>query len=79
MAWVQLDLFEDVVHLPWNGRSPRALTRCAKALFLRREPQKSVSDSDWLACPRCGRPTRKGVFLNRKAPPYFRRFDDGSI
>ena len=29
---------------PWEGRSPRALTRGYKALFLRREPQKSMSD-----------------------------------
>ena len=40
MAWVQLDLFEDVVALPWNGKSPRALTRAAKALFFKRERQK---------------------------------------
>ncbi len=40
MAMVQMDLFVDVASLPWYGRSPRALTRGAKALFLRREPQK---------------------------------------
>ncbi len=40
MIVLQLDLFDDVVHLPWHGRSPRSLTRCAIALFLRREPQK---------------------------------------
>jgi len=40
MAIVQLDLFEDVVTLPWYGKSPRSLTRVAEALFLRREPQK---------------------------------------
>ena len=28
---------------PWGGQSPRALTRAAKALFLRREPQKDDS------------------------------------
>jgi len=37
---MQYDLFEDVVALPWHGRSPRSLTRAAIALFLRREPQK---------------------------------------
>ena len=26
--------------IPWGGQSPRALTQAAKALFLRREPQK---------------------------------------
>jgi len=44
----QLDLFEGTRHavnrVPWAGRSPRDLTRGAKLLFLRREPQKSVSD-----------------------------------
>ena len=40
MIAIQLDLLEDVVALPWNGRSPRSLTRAAKASFLRREPQK---------------------------------------
>ena len=34
---LQLDLFPGV---PWSGRSPRFLTRCSEALFLRREPQK---------------------------------------
>ena len=37
---IQLDLFEDVVALPWYGRSPRSLTRALLALFLRREPEK---------------------------------------
>jgi len=39
----QLDLWpSEVARLPWGGRSPRSLTltRCSKALFLRREPQK---------------------------------------
>ena len=40
MKALQLDLFEDVESLPWNGRSPRSLTRGSSALFLRREPQK---------------------------------------
>jgi len=39
----QLDLWEaEVAALPWGGQSPRALTRAAKALFLRREPQKDA-------------------------------------
>ncbi len=29
---------------PWDGQSPRYLTRGRKALFLRQEPQKSVSE-----------------------------------
>jgi len=37
----QLDLWEsELAVLPWRGQSPRGLTRIAKALFLRREPQK---------------------------------------
>ena len=40
MDSVQLDLWVDVVRLPWYGRAPRTLTRRANALFLRREPQK---------------------------------------
>ena len=37
----QLDLFGHVsVRLPWDGRSPRSLTKAAKALFLKRERQK---------------------------------------
>jgi len=40
----QLDLWGwSVDDLPWGGQSPRALTRAAKALFLRREPQKDDS------------------------------------
>ncbi len=41
MNSTQLDLWEgEVARLPWRGESPRALTRGAIALFLRREPQK---------------------------------------
>ena len=37
----QLDLWEgEVSRIPWSGRSPRSLTRAAKALFLKRERQK---------------------------------------
>ncbi len=46
MAWVQLDLFEEVAKLPWYGGSPRALTRSANALFLRRKPQKTPAFVD---------------------------------
>jgi len=41
-ASVQLDLFEDVMALPWCGRQPRTLTRSSQALFLRRKPQKDA-------------------------------------
>jgi len=42
MNSTQLDLWEaELDALPWRGQSPRALTSAAKALFLRREPQKS--------------------------------------
>jgi len=30
--------------LPWEGRSPRALTRVGLGLFLRHKPPKSVGD-----------------------------------
>ncbi len=41
MNSTQLDLWElEVGRLPWRGQSPRALTRVAMSLFLRREPQK---------------------------------------
>jgi len=37
----QLDLWqEELDALPWQGRSPRALTRGAQLLFFRREPQE---------------------------------------
>jgi len=32
------------VRVPWNGVSPRVLTKAAKALFLRHGRQKSVSE-----------------------------------
>ena len=39
----QLDLWQaEVDALPWGGRSPRSLTRGARALFLRREPEKDA-------------------------------------
>ena len=37
---IQLDLFDDVVTLPWYGKSSRSLTRGAEAVFSRREPQQ---------------------------------------
>jgi len=44
MKAMQLDLWrEELDALPWQGRSPRALTRASKALFFRREPQKDDS------------------------------------
>jgi len=36
----QLNLRLDWSGIPWDGRSPRGLTRGSKALFLRREPQE---------------------------------------
>jgi len=37
----QLDLWPGWLEaLPWNGVSPRTLTRASKVLFLRRKPQK---------------------------------------
>jgi len=38
---LELDLFPGE---PWNGRSPRGLTRVGLGLFLRREPQKDACD-----------------------------------
>jgi len=40
---IQLDLFEDVVILPWYGKSPRSLTRSRKALFLERERKRTIA------------------------------------
>ncbi len=40
MAQLELCLEDARVRVPWNGRSPRSLTKIQKALFLRREPQK---------------------------------------
>jgi len=40
---MQLELALDWGDTPWDGVSPRALTRAAKALFFRREPQKDDS------------------------------------
>ena len=49
-ASVQLDLFEDVMRQPWQGRSPRGLTRAAKLLFFRQAPQRTpdIFDGDQL-------------------------------
>jgi len=43
---VQLEFVLDDVrlNLPWNGRSPRGLTKAAQALFLSQAAQKSVSE-----------------------------------
>jgi len=40
IASLQLDLFEDVVSLPWYGRSPRSLTRSYKRFIFKAETQK---------------------------------------
>jgi len=42
---LNLDLDDVRLRIPWEGRSPRGLTRVAKGLFLSQEAQKSVSDS----------------------------------
>jgi len=39
-----LELDDARVRIPWSGQSPRALTRAAKMLYSRREPQKSMRD-----------------------------------
>ena len=44
MNSTQLDLWqEELDALPWQGQSPRVLTKGRLALFLRREPQKDDS------------------------------------
>ncbi len=40
MRQLSLLLGDVEVLVPWEGRSPRLLTRASKALFSRREPQK---------------------------------------
>jgi len=74
----QLELaLDDVrVKIPWEGQSPRGLTEAGMSLFSRQEPQKSMSDLDWLACPRCGRPTKKGLRENSRGLLRLRRRDD---
>ena len=37
---LSLELLDARVRIPWNGASPRDLTRVGLGLFLRREPQK---------------------------------------
>ncbi len=48
----QLDLWQvELDGLPWQGRSPRALTKVQKALFFKRERQERerfVADPDQL-------------------------------
>ncbi len=39
---LELDLDDVRVVVPWSGTSPRELTRCYKALFLRRKPQRVI-------------------------------------
>ena len=80
----QLELFADgeaeakAYYMPWGGGSPRALTRGYEGLFLSASAKKSVSDPEnWLACSRCGRPTKKGLRANARGPQLFlRRKDD---
>ena len=39
-----LALDDDRLQIPWEGRSPRELTKIRMFLFSRREPQKSMSE-----------------------------------
>jgi len=41
---LQFELDDLRLSIPWEGRTPRSLTRVGMSLFSRREPQKSVSD-----------------------------------
>ncbi len=40
---LELELDDVRLNLPWDGRSPRGLTRAAMSLFSSQEAQKSVS------------------------------------
>ena len=61
----QLDFWQASVDaLPWGGRSPRALTKSAMSLFLRREPQK---DERFFVCPE----TIDMFGYARKEPPRY--------
>ena len=55
---LELDLFPGV---PWNGRSPRALTRCRNGLYLRPEPpgHEVFFDPEQLELWQADRPHRK--------------------
>jgi len=47
MCDIQLELFEGgtvIVKVPWDGRSPRALTRVALGITLKAQAKKSASD-----------------------------------
>ena len=41
---LELALGDERVRIPWDGQSPRALTRVANSIFLRRKPQKDAWD-----------------------------------
>ena len=44
--WTEAELRECMRGIPWDGRSPRGLTRARQALFSRREPQKTPAIFD---------------------------------
>jgi len=67
----QLELWPEILEeerrLPWGGRSPRSLTLTGfpEVLFLRQEPQKSVSDLVSL--------TQLEIWpTGKKSPPIYR-------
>ncbi len=61
-----LALGDEVVVVPWGGRSPRGLTRAALSLFSRQEPPKSVSE---FVDPEQGDLFKKAVSRTRGAAP----------
>jgi len=80
MIAMQLELDLGLVDLPWGGRSPRSLTRSAKALFLKRERQKDdrfFVDPDQLDLFReakAGPPQYEGAPSLLPLPPRGRRY-----
>ena len=77
MAWVQLDLFEDVTKLPWYGRSPRSLTRCAGRLFLKRKRERTPADFDGDQIPMFAGLVRKKAPREYRGAPLLQEVDYG--
>ncbi len=59
---LSLDLHDKRATIPWEGRSPRGLTKAANALFLNREGQKKRERSrEEPICPECGQSVKGGA------------------
>ncbi len=71
----ELDLFPGI---PWQGRSPRVLTKGRKSLSLRREPLFHEVNLDSMQLELFGSPngyTERGPFRIGRAPSLFRQLE----